>query len=144
MFLKLRMPSTCWAMLSFMTMFPIWSKSCAREVMVVVAVAIFSTLRLHMRRSSSQSASPTLPHGATKKPGGGGEDSMPTNSLKRHVNGTFLVWSRERRFAPEEKTFLPKLRQENPHDFSHVYVDVDRKLSLWSIEIFNIIHLKKQ
>lgn len=72
---------TCSAMLSLMTMLPIWSSSCASEVMVVVAVAMFSTLRLHMRRSSSQSASPVLPHGATRKPGGGVDDCTPSNSL---------------------------------------------------------------
>lgn len=78
------MHHTCWAMLSLMTMFPIWSSSCASEVMVVVAVATFSTLLLHMRRSSSQSASPALLHGATRKPGGGDDDCTPSNSLTGH------------------------------------------------------------
>lgn len=72
---------TCWAMWSLITMFPIWSSSCASEVMVVVAVAIFSTLRLHMRRSSSQSASPALLHGASRKPDGAVDDCTPSNSL---------------------------------------------------------------
>lgn len=72
---------TCSAMLSLITMLPIWSNSCASEVIVVVAVAMFSTERLHMRRSSSQSASPVLPQGATRKPEGGGDDCTPSNSL---------------------------------------------------------------
>lgn len=54
---------------------------------MVVAVATFSTLRLHMRRSSSQSASPVLLHGATWKPGGGVEDCTPSNSLTRQGKG---------------------------------------------------------
>lgn len=87
---------TCWAMLSFITMFPIWSSSWASEVMVVVAVAIFSTLLLHIRRSSSQSASPALLHGAIMKPGGGVDDCTPSNSLSEHGTGqlTFMltVW----------------------------------------------------
>ncbi|KAF3840810.1 hypothetical protein F7725_006672 [Dissostichus mawsoni] len=56
-------------------------RSCASEVMVVAAVATFSTLRLHMRRSSSQSARPVLLHGATRKPGGVLDDCTPSNSL---------------------------------------------------------------
>lgn len=75
---------TCSAMLSFITMFPIWSSSWASEVMVVVAVAMFSTLLLHIRRSSSQSASPALLHGAIMKPGGGADDCTPSNSLSEH------------------------------------------------------------
>lgn len=84
---------TCWAMLSLITMLPIWSSSCAREVMVVVAIATFSTLRLHMRRSSSQSASPVLPQGATRKPGGGVDDCTPSNSLvqEKKVQESYVV-----------------------------------------------------
>lgn len=84
---------TCWAMLSFITMFPIWSSSWASEVMVVVAVAMFSTLLLHIRRSSSQSASPELLHGAIVKPGGGVDDWTPSSSLSEHRTGqlTFMI-----------------------------------------------------
>lgn len=51
---------------------------------MVVAVAIFSTLLLHIRRSSSQSAIPALLHGATMKPGGGVDDCTPNNSLPEY------------------------------------------------------------
>ena len=67
--------------MSLITMLPIWSRSWASEVMVVVAVATFSTVLLHMSRSSSQSASPAPPHGSTRKPGGAGEDCTPSISL---------------------------------------------------------------
>lgn len=86
--------STCWAMLSLITMFPIWSSSCASEVMVVVAVATFSTLRLHMRRSNSQSASPSLPHCASRKPVGGARGCTPNSSLTRHESSGYLSITR--------------------------------------------------
>lgn len=132
---------TCSAMLSLITMLPIWSSSCASEVMVVVAVATFSTLRLHMRRSSSQSASPVLPHGATRKPGGGVEDWTPSNSLTGHGAGSYLVSTGKSITFLTAGVHLPKLCEEDSHDFGHVDVDVNREHSLWSIETINIVDL---
>lgn len=124
---------TCWAMLSFITMFPIWSSSCASEVMVVVAVATFSTLRLHMRRSSSQSASPVLLHGATRKPAGGVDDCTPSNSLTGHGTGQLPCVYRKSNTRHTVGIHLPKLCKKDSHDFGHVDVDVNREHNLWSI-----------
>lgn len=135
------MHHTCSAMLSLITMVPIWSSSWASEVMVVVAVATFSTLRLHMRRSSSQSASPVLPHGATRKPGGGADDCTPSNSLTGHSTGRLPLVYRKSNTYSALGVHLPKLCKENPHDFGHVDVDVNRECSLWLIETINIIDL---
>lgn len=38
-------------------------------------------------------------------------------------------------------THLPKLCEEDSHDFGHADVDVNRERSLWSVEIINIIDL---
>lgn len=126
-------------MLSFITMFPIWSSSCASEVIVVVAVATFSTLRLHMRRSSSQSASPVLLHGATRKPAGGVDDCTPSNSLTG--TGQLPCVYRKSNTRHTVGIHLPKLCKKDSHDFGHVDVDVNREPNLWSIEIINIIDL---
>ena len=109
--------------------------------MVVVAVAIFSTLRLHMRRSSSQSAIPALLHGATRKRGGGADDCTPSNSLTGNSAGRLNCVYRKINNGHTVGTHLPKLCEEDSHDFGHVDVDVNRERSLWSVEIINIIDL---
>lgn len=82
-------------MLSLITMLLIWSRSWASEVMVVVAVATFSTLRLHSSRSSSQSANPALPGLCRTKPGGGCVLCTPNNSLRE----------RQKRVGGEKTTY---------------------------------------
>lgn len=122
-------------------MLPIWSNSCASDVMVVVAVATFSTLRLHMRRSSSQSASPVLLHGATRKPEGALGDCTPSNSLEGRGTGKLPRVYMESDICRIVGVHLPKLCKKYPHDFGHVDVEVNREYSLWSIETINIINL---
>lgn len=139
--LHVYMHFTCWAMLSFITMFPIWSSSCASEVMVVVAVAIFSTLRLHMRRSSSQSASPVLLHSATRKPGGGLDGCTPSNSLPGYRTWQLTGVYRATNTCQIVGIHLPQLCKKDFHDFGHVDVDINREHNIWSIEIVNIINL---
>lgn len=110
--------------------------------MVVVAVAIFSTLLLHMRRSSSQSARPALLHGATMMLGGGVDDCTPSNSLSEHGRGP-LTFKLTVQFNTCHTTgiCLPKLGQKDSHDLGHVDVDVHRERDLWSIQIIDIVDL---
>lgn len=131
---------TCSAMLSFITIFAIWSSSCASEVMVVVAVATFSTLRLHMRRSSSQSAMPSLLHGASRKPAGGAGGWMPNSSLTGHEGSVYLSIT-GKHFTCSVGLLLPKLSKKDSHHFGHVDVNVNRKFSIRVVEIINIIDL---
>lgn len=131
---------TCSAMLSFITIFAIWSSSCASEVMVVVAVATFSTLRLHMRRSSSQSAMPSLLHGASRKPAGGAGGWTPNSSLTGHEGSGYLSIT-GKHFTCSVRLLLPKLSEKDSHHFGHVDVNVNRKFSIRVVEIINIIDL---
>lgn len=107
----------------------------------MVAVAIFSTLRLHMRRSSSQSASPVLLHGATRKPSGGLDGSTPSNSLAGHRTGQLTGVYRATNTCQIVGIHLPQLCKKDFHDFGHVDVDVNRERNIWSIEVVNIIDL---
>lgn len=127
-------------MLSFITIFAIWSSSCASEVMVVVAVATFSTLRLHMRRSSSQSAIPSLLHGASRKPAGGADGWTPNSSLTGDEGSGYLSVT-EKHFLCSLGFLLPELSEKDSHHFGHVDVDVNREFNVRIIAIINIIDL---
>lgn len=99
---------------------------------MVVAVAMFSTLLLHIRRSSSQSASPELLHAAIVKPGGGEDDWTPSNSLSERgtVNRRGYCITNT---CHTTAICLPKLGEKDSHDRGHVDVDVHRERHLWSI-----------
>lgn len=135
---------TCSAMLSFITMLLIWSRSWVSEVMVVVAVATFSTLRLHSSRSSSQSANPALPGLCRTKLGGGWVFCTPNNSLRERQNWVSKSCTLDSRAKRKNRTLRdrPQLCQEDAHYFGHVDVDIDRKFHLGSVQLIHIVHLK--
>lgn len=108
--------------------------------MVVVAVATFSTLRLHMRRSSSQSAIPSLLHGASRKPAGGANGWTPNSRLTGHEGSSYLSMT-EKHIPCSVGFLLPKLSEKDPHHFGHVDVNVNREFNIRVIEIINIIDL---